>query len=211
MTGLAGLAAAKQKELPDMQNSAALSAEIRDHAAVIRAVAQDEALLSALDRACEICVGALGSGRKLLFCGNGGSAADCQHLATELTVRFTRDRRALAAIALTTDTSALTAIGNDFGFDHLFSRQVEALCQPGDVLLCFSTSGHSRNVILAVEAARARGAEVIFFGGKDGGALRGMASVPLVVPSDVTARIQEVHILFGHILCAQIEQRMGLV
>ena len=185
--------------------------ELNEHADMIERIRSDRELQEHLDEAISRCIAALKRGNKLFFCGNGGSAADAQPLATELTVRFTKNRAALAALALTTDTSALTAIGNDLGFDQLFSRQVEALCSAGDILIGFSTSGNSANVILAVEAARERGAEIVFFGGKDGGRLGTMADVPLVIPSDVTARIQEAHIMFGHILCGQIEQQLGLV
>ncbi|UEM18686.1 D-sedoheptulose 7-phosphate isomerase [Skermanella mucosa] len=188
-----------------------LTAELDDHIKVMQRIREDAELIGKIEAAAELCVKCLQSGGKLLFCGNGGSAADSQHLATELTVRFTRDRRALAAIALTTDGSALTAIGNDFGFDRLFARQVEALAQPNDALLCFSTSGNSRNVIQAVEEAGRRQTKTIFFGGKKGGALKEMVDIALVVPSEVTARIQEAHITLGHMVCGLIERRLGLV
>lgn len=153
----------------------------------------------------------LGAGGKILFCGNGGSAADSQHLAAELTGRFIKDRRPLAALALSTDTSALTCIGNDYSFDEVFARQVQGLGRSGDVLLGISTSGNSRNVIRAVEEARAAGMQVVGMLGRDGGALRELCDVSIVVPSQVTARIQESHILIGHTLCGLIEQRLGLV
>ena len=184
---------------------------LSEHLEVAQALGADKRLLAAVETGIEICVIALGSGRKILFCGNGGSAADAQHLATELTIRYTKDRPALAAIALTTDTSALTAAGNDLGFERLFSRQVEALGQPGDVLIGISTSGRSKNVIKAVEVARDKGMKTIFFGGGDGGDLAGLCDVSIVVPSKTTARIQEMHILIGHVFCGHIEQRLGHV
>lgn len=185
-------------------------ADLDEHSKVFEAFRADGAVQSAIAGAIDACVNALNSDSKLLFCGNGGSAADSQHLATEFTIRYKKNRRALAAIALTTDTSALTACGNDLGFDAVFSRQVEALGRKGDVLLAFSTSGKSPNVILAVEAAKEAGMTTIFFGGGDGGTLRAMCDVSIVVPSHTTARIQEMHILIGHILIGQIEDRLGL-
>lgn len=149
-------------------------------------------------------------GGKVLFCGNGGSAADSQHLASELAGRFVRDRRPLAGLALTTDSSALTSIGNDYAFDEVFARQVAALGRSGDVLVAISTSGHSRNVVRAVEEARQWGLHTVGLLGRDGGPLRGLCHTPIVVPSDVTARIQECHILIGHTLCGLIEQHLGL-
>ncbi len=153
----------------------------------------------------------LQAGGKLLFCGNGGSAADSQHLAAELTGRFILDRKPLAALALSTDTSALTCIANDYSFDEVFARQVQGLGRAGDVLVGISTSGNSRNVIRAVEEAKALGMSVIGLLGRDGGALRALCDVPIVVPSPTTARIQEAHILIGHTLCGLIEQQLGLV
>ncbi|MFW9616356.1 D-sedoheptulose-7-phosphate isomerase [Aquabacterium sp.] len=167
-------------------------------------------LADAVDQAGQMAGDALQTGCKIMFCGNGGSAADSQHLAAELTGRFIKDRRALAAIALSTDTSALTCIGNDYSFDEVFARQVVGLGRTGDVLVAISTSGNSRNVIRAVEEAKAIGIKVIGFLGRDGGALKAMCDVPIVVPSNVTARIQESHILIGHTLCGLIESRLGL-
>jgi D-sedoheptulose 7-phosphate isomerase len=148
---------------------------------------------------------ALTAGGKILFFGNGGSAADAQHLATELTVRYRTNRRALSAIALTTDTSTLTAIGNDFGFDDLFARQVEALGRPGDLAIGFTTSGNSENVIRGFIAARACGVRTAVFTGGSGGRVLAHADVAVVVPSANTARIQEMHILLGHTLCGWLE------
>jgi D-sedoheptulose 7-phosphate isomerase len=153
----------------------------------------------------------LQSGGKLMFCGNGGSAADSQHLAAELTGRFIKDRKPLAALALSTDTSALTCIGNDYSFEEVFARQVQGLGRAGDVLVGISTSGNSRNVIRAVEEAKKLGMLVICLLGRDGGALLDLSDVAIVVPSPVTARIQESHILIGHTLCGLIEQQLGLV
>ena len=147
---------------------------------------------------------ALSDGRRVLSCGNGGSAADAQHFAAELIGRFEKERKALPAVALSTDTSALTAIGNDYGFDRVFSRQVEGLGQDGDILLAISTSGNSPNVVQAIEAAQSRKMRVIALTGRDGGVMRDQMSendVELRVPSDSTARIQEVHILILHCLC----------
>jgi D-sedoheptulose 7-phosphate isomerase len=144
-------------------------------------------------------------GGKILFFGNGGSAADAQHLATEIVVRYKVNRRALPAIALTTDTSILTATANDLSFDEIFSRQVEALARPGDVVIGISTSGKSPNVVKALQAATAAGAIAAGFTGRDGGAMVGLAEPLIIVPSDVTARIQEMHILVGHMLCDAIE------
>lgn len=141
----------------------------------------------------------------LFFCGNGGSAADAQHMATEYVVRYTRNRRAYPAVALTTDTSLLTATGNDFGFDHIFARQVEALAKPGDLLIIHSTSGNSPNVLLAAEAARAIGVPVLALAARDGGKLRDVATHTIVVPTDRTDRAQEIHLCIQHAICDAIE------
>lgn len=143
----------------------------------------------------------LAKGGKILLCGNGGSAADAQHLAAEFVNRFVLNRPPLAAIALTTDTSALTAIGNDFGFEQIFSKQVEALGCPGDILLGISTSGSSPNVILALEAARERGLTTIGLSGRDGGRMARLCDILLNVPESTTFLVQEVHIAAGHLLC----------
>ncbi len=156
-------------------------------------------------------VHALKNGKKLLFFGNGGSAADAQHLATELTVRYIKDRRALAAIALTTDSSTLTAIGNDFGFEYLFSRQIEALGQEGDVAIGISTSGKSPNVLKAFETARSKGLTTVGLTGGTGGLLPQYADILIKVPSATTSRIQEMHITLGQMLCGAIEHSLGLV
>ncbi|MDD3296648.1 MAG: D-sedoheptulose 7-phosphate isomerase [Candidatus Omnitrophica bacterium] len=143
----------------------------------------------------------LRQGGKIIFVGNGGSAADAQHLAAEFTGRFKMNRPPLAALALSTNTSSLTAIGNDFGFDSVFSRQIEALAKSEDVIVAISTSGNSENVIKAVEAARKHGIKTVGFLGKDGGKLKNLVDLALVISSDEAARIQEMHILMGHIVC----------
>ena len=178
---------------------------------ILNQAASNSLFLNTIETGIGICVNALDQGGKLMFCGNGGSAADSQHLAAELTIRFIKNRPAISAISLTTDTSALTAAGNDFGFEKVFSRQVEALGRPGDVLIAFSTSGYSKNVQAAVEVALAGGIKVVFLGGGDGGSIGAIATQSILVPSSTTARIQEVHILIGHIICGQIEQRLGLI
>lgn len=153
---------------------------------------------------------ALAAGGKIMFCGNGGSAADSQHLASELTGRFIKDRRPLAGLALTTDSSALTCIGNDYSFDDVFSRQVQGLGRAGDALIGISTSGNSANVLRAVEAARAMGIYTLGLLGRDGGKLAALCDASIIVPHGVTARIQEAHLLIGHTLCGLIETGMGL-
>jgi D-sedoheptulose 7-phosphate isomerase len=156
------------------------------------------------------CVQSIRGGGKLMFFGNGGSAGDAQHLATELTIRYKIDRAAIAAIALTTDTSALTAAGNDFGFDKIFARQIEALGRAGDVAIAISTSGKSPNVIAALRQAKAMKLVTGALCGKGGGDLAGLADHLLVVPSDTTARIQEMHITLGQMLCGALEIELGL-
>lgn len=180
---------------------------LAEHAALFRRLA---ALQPEVEQVGALLADTLQSGNKLLVCGNGGSAADAQHLASELTGRFIADRRPLAAIALSTDSSALTCIGNDYGFEEVFSRQVQALARPGDCLIGISTSGKSPNVRRAVAAARGAGVSVVGLLGRDGGPMRADCDVSIVIPSDVTARIQEAHILVIHTLCGLIEQRLGL-
>jgi D-sedoheptulose 7-phosphate isomerase len=159
----------------------------------------------------DVCEEAVRGGGKILFFGNGGSAADAQHLATELSIRYARDRAPIAAIALTTDTSALTAAGNDLGFERIFARQVEALGRKGDVAIGISTSGNSANVLAGLRVARAAGIVTVGLSGRDGGAMHDVCDVLLVVPSQTTARIQEMHITLGQMLCGALEQRLGLV
>jgi len=150
----------------------------------------------------------LRGGGTLFFAGNGGSAADAQHLATEYVVRYQTTRPAMRAIALTTDTSLLTACANDLGFDEVFSRQVEALAEPGDLLVLHSTSGESPNVIRAAQAAKARGVSVVAFVGRGGGQLKDLADVALVIPAADTARIQELHLAIEHVICDLVEDRL---
>ena len=180
---------------------------LEEHRQVVEKMA---ALEGEIASAGELCGNALAKGQRIYLCGNGGSAADAQHIAAELIGRFVHDRRALPAIALTTDTSALTSIGNDYGYDEVFSRQVDGLCREGDVLIAISTSGNSGNVLKAVDAAHRAGASVIGLSGKSGGALDAKCDVSLVVPSDITARIQEMHIVIGHLICALTEEHLGL-
>jgi len=147
-------------------------------------------------------------GGTLFFCGNGGSAADAQHMATEYVVRYMRNRRAYPAVALTTDTSLLTAAGNDIGFDNVFARQVEALAKPGDLLIIHSTSGNSPNVLRAAEAARAKHVAVLAFSARDGGALRTIADHSVIIPTTRTDRAQELHLCIEHIICDLVEQTL---
>jgi D-sedoheptulose 7-phosphate isomerase len=161
-----------------------------------------------VSRAADLIDQCLRAGNKLLVCGNGGSATDASHFATELVVRFTKDRRALPAICLTSDSGILTAAGNDYGFDEIFARQVAAFGTPGDVLICLTTSGKSKNVIRALQEAKDRQMKTIAFLGRDGGSTVGIADVDLLVASDSTARVQEAHQLLLHVLCEIIESRL---
>jgi D-sedoheptulose 7-phosphate isomerase len=183
--------------------------ELREHLAVAEATRATQR--APFVQVVAACTGCLKAGGKLLFFGNGGSAADAQHIATELTVRYKADRPAIAALALTTDTSALTAAGNDLGFAQIFSRQIEALGRPGDIAIGITTSGRSANVIKALETARAQGLVTVAFTGGDGGEAARIADHALIVPSQVTARIQEMHITLGQMLCAALEVELGLV
>ncbi len=158
-----------------------------------------------LENASKLAVDTLKAGNKILLFGNGGSAADAQHIAAELTGRYKTERRGLPGIALTTDTSALTAIGNDYGYDRVFDRQVESLANKGDLLLGISTSGNSKNVINALKLGQELGCKTLGFSGRDGGDMNKVCDINLVVPSDNTPRIQEMHILFGHTICQIID------
>jgi D-sedoheptulose 7-phosphate isomerase len=175
---------------------------LAEHIEVAR---QTEALLPLVEEVAQAIVSALALGGKLLVCGNGGSAADAQHFAAELTGRYRRERTPLAAIALTTDSSALTCIGNDYAFDEVFSRQVRALAAKGDVVFGITTSGNSGNVVKAFEAAKERGATTIAFTGGSGGVVKDLADYAVVVPAKTTARIQEMHILLIHMICERID------
>ena len=159
----------------------------------------------------KLCEAAIAAGGKIVLFGNGGSAADAQHIATELTIRFTVNRPAIPALALTTDTSALTACANDLGFDQIFARQVEALVRKEDAVIGISTSGRSPNVLAGLRCAREKGAATIGLTGGSGGDMGSVCDVVLVAPSSVTARIQEIHILLGHLLCEALERRLGYV
>jgi D-sedoheptulose 7-phosphate isomerase len=161
-----------------------------------------------LDRALELVRETVQRRGTLFFCGNGGSAADAQHMATEYVVRYMRNRAAYPAVALTTDTSLLTAAGNDLGFDYVFSRQVEALAREGDLLIIHSTSGNSPNVLRAAEAARRRGVRVLSFSARDGGALRPLSDHNVVIPTQRTDRAQELHLCIEHIICDAVERSL---
>ncbi|HEV3305036.1 MAG TPA: D-sedoheptulose 7-phosphate isomerase [Candidatus Sulfotelmatobacter sp.] len=176
---------------------------IDDHLAVIGSLRDQQSLLQQI--AAEM-TRAILAGKKVLWCGNGGSAADSQHLAAELMGRFQRERCAFPSIALTTDTSILTAIANDYGYERVFQRQVEALCTKGDVLVGISTSGSSKNVCAALQTARQIGAFTVAFTGQGGGQIADIADVALRIPSKGTARIQEAHILCGHMICDWVER-----
>ncbi|TLD70902.1 D-sedoheptulose 7-phosphate isomerase [Phragmitibacter flavus] len=179
-----------------------ISAHLAEHLATVQALSSATPLIESLGQKIIDC---LKAGNKVLFFGNGGSAADAQHLAAELVVRFRKNRRALPSMALTTDTSILTACGNDFGFEEVYARQVEALAQPGDVAIGISTSGQSPNVIKGLQAAKARQCFTIAFTAEAGGPCAELADLAFRAPSPVTARAQECHLLVGHILCDMVE------
>ncbi len=180
-----------------------ISQEFKAHKQTIEAVIGS--MEASLEEASKLVVQTLKSGNKVLLCGNGGSAADAQHIAAELTGRYKSERRGLPAIALTTDTSALTAISNDYGYTKVFDRQVEALANKGDLLIGISTSGNSDNVLSALQTASKLGCKTLGFSGKNGGKMNEVCNINLIVPSDDTPRIQEMHILFGHILCQIVD------
>jgi len=175
---------------------------------VIDLVLADNALIASVAEAGEVCIAALRQKKKILLAGNGGSAADSQHIAAELVSRLNYDRPGLSAIALTTDTSALTAIGNDYGFERAFARQVEAVGQEGDVLIAISTSGNSANILAALKAARAQNITTVGMTGKTGGKMAELCDITLKMPSSTTPNIQECHIMFGHIICHIIEDTL---
>lgn len=185
-----------------------ISAEFAKTIGNLQAMSADPVLIGQMKRVVDISVDALTAGHRLLFAGNGGSAADAQHWAGELVSRFYYDRPGLAAIALTTDTSILTAIGNDYGYDYVFARQVEALGRPGDVFFAISTSGNSKNILRAISAAKERGIRIVGFTGEGGGEMADRCDLCLRVPSNETPRIQEGHEFLGHTICALIEARM---
>ena len=177
--------------------------ELYEHRNLIQTVIDN--LSGDIEIACKVMVAALKDGKKVLIAGNGGSAADAQHIAAELSGRFVKERKALPGIALTVDTSALTAIANDYGYHHVFSRQVEALAQPGDLFIGISTSGNSQGILNAFETATKIGCKTLGLSGRDGGKMNSLCDLNIVVPSDVTARIQEMHILIGHIMCKAVD------
>ena len=179
--------------------------ELEAHQATIARLADCSGTIEA---AGELLIKTLKQGGKILLCGNGGSAADCQHIAAELVVQYQKKRKALAAIALTTDSSILTAHSNDFGFETIYSRQIEAIASEKDCLIAISTSGNSKNIVEAAKAAREKSMAVIGLTGRDGGELGGLVTHAVIVPSDVTARIQEAHILIGHWWCGVIDDCM---
>jgi D-sedoheptulose 7-phosphate isomerase len=179
---------------------------LRELAATAQRVATE--LAPVLDKALALVRETVARGGTLFFCGNGGSAADAQHLATEYVVRYSRKRRAYPAIALTTDSSLLTAAANDLGFEQVFARQVEALAKPGDLLVIHSTSGNSPNVLRAAEAARAKGVAVLALTARDGGALAGLATHSVIIPTDRTDRAQELHLCIQHVICDVVEREL---
>ena len=189
-------------------NDTTFLTNLNEHMALFQ---QLGALDNSVSQAIDACVQSLQKGGKLMLCGNGGSAADSQHLAAEFTGRFIKDRPPIAAVALSTDTSALTCIANDYSFNEIFARQVQALGKAGDCLIAISTSGNSGNVLAAVAAAKSLGISTIGLLGRDGGKLKAQCDIAIVVPSQVTARIQEAHILIGHSLCGAVELKLGLV
>ncbi|PZW40429.1 phosphoheptose isomerase [Humitalea rosea] len=184
------------------------AAELAASAAAMASLAADTAICASVDQAASLVVASLRDGGKLLLCGNGGSAADAQHWAAELVSRFQYDRPGLAAIALTTDSSIMTAIGNDYGYERLFARQIEALGRAGDVLFALSTSGNSPNILAALTTARGMGIGCVGFTGGSGGKMVGLCDIALVMPSTNTARIQEGHEAVGHAICGMIEHQI---
>src|ERR1022692_3092833 len=196
-------------ESPALDPEALLQQELREHRETFEATVQmlEQPFIDALD----ILERGLRGGGKLLIFGNGGSAADAQHIAAELIIRYKADRPAISAIALTTDSSALTACGNDFGFDAIFERQVEGLGRLHDVAMGLSTSGNSPNVLRGLRQARVMGLQTVGLTGGMGGQMQTLCDALIVVPSAVTARIQEMHITIGHVLCKVLEKRLGLV
>tara|TARA_B110000046_G_C12892941_1_gene355164 strand:+ start:104 stop:667 length:564 start_codon:yes stop_codon:yes gene_type:complete len=182
---------------------ATIKEELNSHLETINSVIGN--MEADIEIASSLIVDALKNGNKILLCGNGGSAADAQHIAAELTGRYKTERRGLPGIALTTDTSALTAIGNDYGYDRIFDRQVESLASKGDVIIGISTSGNSKNVISALKLGQELGCKTVGLTGRNGGDMNKVCDINLIVPSDNTPRIQEMHILFGHTICQIID------
>jgi D-sedoheptulose 7-phosphate isomerase len=177
--------------------------ELYEHQRTIQKVI--DTLSADIQSGCEMIVNALKNGNKILLAGNGGSAADAQHIAAELSGRYVKERTALPGIALTTDTSALTAIANDYGYHHVFARQVQAFARPGDVFIGISTSGNSQGILNALETAKRYDCKTIGLSGRDGGKMTDLCDLNVIVPSNITARIQEMHILIGHIFCKAVD------
>lgn len=177
--------------------------ELYDHQNLIQKVI--DSLTGDIEAACGMIKSTIKNGSKVLIAGNGGSAADAQHIAAELSGRFVKERKALPGIALTTDTSAITSIANDYGYQYVFSRQLEALAQPGDLFIGISTSGNSEGILKAFESAKKINCKSLGLSGRKGGKMNSLCDLNIIVPSDVTARIQEMHILIGHILCKAVD------
>ena len=195
-------------ELKKKINMKTFITELKEHQAMIAKLADCTDVIELVG---QVLIETLKQGGKILLCGNGGSAADCQHIAAELVVQYQKNRKALSAIALTTDSSILTAHSNDFGFETVYSRQIEAIANEKDCLIAISTSGYSKNILKAVEAANLKGLIVIGLTGNEGGELISHATHTIVVPSNVTARIQEAHILIGHWWCGAIEEALSAI
>jgi D-sedoheptulose 7-phosphate isomerase len=180
-----------------------IKTELIDHRKALEKVM--DSLLHDIENACRLCVDTIKKGNKILFFGNGGSAADAQHLAAELSGRYKKERKGLPGIALTTDSSAITAIGNDYEYDYIFERQVEAIANAGDLLVGISSTGNSANVIRAFNMGKSLGCKTLGLSGRGGGKMNENCDLNIIVPTDVTARVQEMHILIGHILCQAID------
>jgi D-sedoheptulose 7-phosphate isomerase len=187
-------------DLNDIDNI--LQKSVNEHISVASSISD---LLPDIGKVASILIDAFGKGNKLLIFGNGGSASDAQHIAAELVGRFIKERAGLPAVALNTDTSILTSVGNDYGYESIFSRQIEALSKPGDVVMGISTSGNSKNVVKALKIASTLNCQTVGLLGKDGGEIKEITDINIIVPSDSTARIQEMHILIGHMLCEAVD------
>jgi len=185
-----------------------ITSQLADAVAIFSRMQNDDALLGKVEAAAKACTDAFNSGKKMLFAGNGGSAADAQHMAGEFVSRFAFDRPGLPAVALTTDTSIITAIGNDYGYEKLFSRQIQALGNPGDIFVAYSTSGKSQNIIAALEEAKNKNLVCIGFTGNQVGKMSSLCDYLFEVPSSSTPKIQEGHLALGHILCGLIEREI---
>jgi len=189
-----------------MSLDAFFQAELDEHAEAF--IATREVIIKPFTKLVETCLTACRNGKKLVLFGNGGSAADAQHIATELIVRYEVDGAPIMAMALTTDTSVLTAVANDYSFEDIFSRQVEGLCREGDVAIGISTSGQSENIIRGLNMAKKVGAHAVGLVGRDGGRMKGLADPLVIVPATDTGRIQEMHIMLGHMLCGALEREL---